>query len=231
MVNIRTGAAAVILSAMLALTGCAGPGVNPAASSGDESGSEPSSPRDGDDASQQHDSNPSASADDATPRGFQFESGFLEFGEFDPYTLGDDIFNPCTEITEEEFAAAGFEQMEYYGVDDPFNRGIASCDFASNRKDAVGGGFYGGVINRRVAEEQGLVMPEHQSKVLPELYTLPASTGIEGACYTQIDTPRGAFGTHAGGSPRRITTDEACALAIEYAERIFLRYGRFSDKN
>ena len=96
---------------MLALTGCAGLGVNPAVSSGDESGSEPSSPRHGDDSSQQHDSNPSASTDDATPRGFQFESGFLEFGEFDPYTLGNDIFNPCTEITEEEFAAAGFEGM------------------------------------------------------------------------------------------------------------------------
>ncbi len=48
------------------------------------------------------------------PRGFEFESGFLEFGDFDPYTIGDDIFNPCTEITEQEFAAAGFEQMRYY---------------------------------------------------------------------------------------------------------------------
>lgn len=166
------------------------------------------------------------------PRGFQFESGFLEFGEFDPYAIGDDVFNPCTEITEEEFAAAGFEQMEYDEGDNPFSRGIASCGFASNYNNAVVvGGFYGGVIDRRVAEERGLVMDKHQSKALPELYTLPASTGIDGRCYTQVDTPRGAFGTYAGGSSRRITTDEACALAIEYAERIFLRYGRFSDKN
>ena len=47
-------------------------------------------------------------------RGFEFASGFLEFGDFDPYTIGDDGFNPCTEITEQEFAAAGFEQMRYY---------------------------------------------------------------------------------------------------------------------
>ena len=161
------------------------------------------------------------------PRGFQFESGFLEFGEFDPYLLGDDIFNPCTEITEEEFAAAGFEQMEYDEGDNPFSRGIAS-----NHNDAVVvGGFYGGVIDRHLAEERGFVMDKHQSKVLPELYALPASTGIDGRCYTQIDTPRGAFGTYAGGSSRRITTEEACTLAIKYAERMFLRYGRPSDKD
>ena len=72
-------------------------------------------------------------ADDAAPRGFEFESGFLEFGDFDPYTLGDDIFNPCTEITEQEFAAAGFEAMQYDDGNNPFSRGIPSCDFGGTQ--------------------------------------------------------------------------------------------------
>ena len=223
--NTRTGAAAVILSAMLALTGCSGLGVNPAASSGDESGSEPSSPRHGDDSSQQHDSNPSASTDDATPRGFQFESGFLEFGEFDPYTLGNDIFNPCTEITEEEFAAAGFEQMRYYDADDPFGNGIASCEFGGPSDDASAGGFYGGQIDRRIAEEHGLVLPQFTSASIPELYAIRSRTGIEGTCYTQIDTRRGSFGTHFGGPSGRIETDRACAEAIERAEAMLAAFG------
>ena len=173
-------------------------------------------------------SDTSEDAAGVAPRGFEFASGFLEFGDFDPYAIGDDIFNPCTEITEEEFAAAGFEQMRYNDGNNPFSRGIVSCVFASDRDDAVGG-FYGGVIDKSVAEERGLILVGYQSKVLPELYTLPASTGMEGACYSQIDTLRGAFGTYAGGSPRRITTGEACEMAIEYVERLFLSYGTPSD--
>ncbi len=209
---------AMSLTAGILLAGCAGAEV------GVESASEAGGVGE---VSEQSGADQSTAAGVA-PRGFEFASGFLEFGDFDPYTLGNDIFNPCTEITEEEFAAAGFEQMQYNDGNNPFSRGIVSCVFASDRDDAVAG-FYGGVINKRVAEERGSIMAEYQSKVLPELYTLPASTGREGACYSQIDTPRGALGTYAGGSPRRITTGEACEIAIEYAERLFLNYGTPND--
>mgnify|MGYP002719779689 FL=1 len=106
------------------------------------------------------------------PRGFEFESGFLEFGDFDPYTLGNDGFNPCTEITEEEFAAAGFEQMRYYDANDPFSNGIALCDFGGLSDDASAGGFYGGQIDRAIAEEHGLILPQFTSASIPELYVI-----------------------------------------------------------
>lgn len=225
--NIKIRAAAVILSAMLALTGCAGPGENPAASSGNEFGGEFSSPRDGDDSSQQHVSDPSASTDDVTPRGFQFESGFLEFGEFDPYTLGDDIFNPCTEINEEEFAEAGFEGMwfEDDGTD-PLGRGMASCFFAGDLPDGVLHGFSNGQLNRSIAAERGLLVREYTSSLLPELYAVAPRGGNEGMCFIQIDTVRGSFGTQAGGSPNRTTTDEACKLAIKDFETLYEHFGR-----
>lgn len=161
----------------------------------------------------------------SAPRGFQFEGGFLEFGEFDPYALGDDIFNPCTEITEEEFAAAGFEQMRYDEEDKLFSRGIEICHFGELRSDGSGGGFYGGEINKPMVAEIGLELPQYTSDIIPNLYALKANSGIEGTCYTQIDTTRGSFGTHAGGSPRRVSQDEACAMAIDYAERLFIAYG------
>ncbi len=225
--NIRIGASAVILSAMLPLTGCAGPGANPVVSSGDEFGGGPSSPRDGDDSSQQHDSNPSASTDDATPRGFQFESGFLEFGEFDPYTLGDDIFNPCTEITEEEFAEAGFEGMwfEDDGTD-PLGRGMASCFFAGDLPDGVIHGFLNSQLNRSIAAEHDLVVREYTSLLLPQLYAVAPRGENEGMCFIQVDTVRGSFGTQAGGSPKRTTTDDACKLAIEDLETLYEHFGR-----
>ena len=159
------------------------------------------------------------------PRGFQFESGFLEFGEFDPYTLGGDIFNPCTEITEEEFAAAGFEQMRYYDADDPFSNGIAVCNFGGPSDDTSAGGFYGGQIDRRIAEEHGLILPQFTSASIPELYVIRSKNGMEGACFAQIDTRRGSFGTHFGGPSGRIETDRACAEAIKRAEAMFAVFG------
>ena len=159
------------------------------------------------------------------PRGFEFASGFLEFGDFDPYTLGDDIFNPCTEITEQEFAAAGFEQMRYYDADDPFSNGIASCEFGGPSDDASAGGFYGGQIDRTIAEERGLVIPKFSSASIPELYVIRSKIGMEGTCYAQIDTRRGSFGTHFGGLPGRMETDRACVEAIKRAEAVFAVFG------
>ena len=158
-------------------------------------------------------------------RGFEFASGFLEFGDFDPYTLGDDIFNPCTEIAEQEFAAAGFEQMRYYDADDPFSNGIASCEFGGPSDDASAGGFYGGQIDRTIAEERGLVIPKFSSASIPELYVIRSKIGMEGTCYAQIDTRRGSFGTHFGGLPGRMETDRACLEAIKRAEAMFAVFG------
>ena len=163
------------------------------------------------------------------PRGFQFESGFLEFGEFDPYAIGDDVFNPCTEITEEEFGAAGFRQMEYDDGRNPFSQGIPSCDFVEAQSD-IAGGFYGGVIDRAIAEERELILPEYVSKLIPELYAMRASNGIGGRCYVQIDTGRGAFGAHAGGPSGRVSLDRACGMAIDNAERLFLTHGLGVDQ-
>ena len=159
------------------------------------------------------------------PRGFQFESGFLEFGEFDPYAIGDDVFNPCTEITEEEFAEAGLEQMAFDDGNNPFSRGIPSCDFGGIRKDGSISGFHVGVMNRAIAEERQLVLTAYGSDLLPELYVTRPSGISEGACFAQVDTARGAFKAHAGGPQSRVDRDQACAMAIENVEIVFLSSG------
>ena len=222
---IRTGAAAVILSALLALTGCAGPGVNPAVSSGNGPGSvlSPASEVVGEVPHQSGSDQPTAAG--VGPRGFEFASGFLEFSDFDPYTLGDDIFNPCTEITEQEFAAAGFEQTRYYDTNDPFSNGIASCEFGGPSDDASAGGFYGGQIDRTIAEEHGLILPQFTSASIPELYVIKSKIGMKGICFAQIDTKCGSFGTHFGGPSSRIETDRACIEAIKRAEAMFAVFG------
>ena len=158
-------------------------------------------------------------------RGFEFASGFLEFGDFDPYTIGDDIFNPCTEITEQEFAAAGFDNKRGQTEPDVLSDGMTSCYFGEIRDDGVVRGFSNGTINRVVAEERDLVIHGYTSELLPEMYVLKPRRDNGASCFTQIDTVRGGFGTQVAGPRGRITTDEACALAINDLEALYMRYG------
>ncbi len=206
--------AAILVSGGL-LVGCAG------AEAGVESVTDAGG---GGEVSQQSGADQSTAAGVA-PRGFEFESGFLEFGGFDPYAIGDDIFNPCTEISEQEFAAAGFEQMQYDDGNNPFSQGIASCDFGGVRADGAISGFHVGVINRAIAEEQNLVLSGYTSDLLPELYVTRPVDNLEGVCFAQVDTVRGAFTAHAGGPKSRVDRDQACAMAIENVEKVFLAYG------
>ena len=169
----------------------------------------------------------SQSAAEEDPRAFYFESGVLEFGDFDPYSLGDSLFNPCTEITPEEYAAAGFPELI---VKDEGRTmvGLNSCLVSSTeeqKKHAVSVSFDNGNTTREMIEIQGLLYPEYRSELIPELFAFAAEDGYPGFCYTQIDTARGGFGASAGGDVIDITTQEMCTLAIEAMEQLFRTFG------
>lgn len=160
------------------------------------------------------------------PRGFQFESGFLEFGDFDPDTLGDDIFNPCTEITPEEYAAAGFGQMiQDPENDETFGKGLFFCVADELRDDGFAHGFSNNRANRTDVEATSTILPEYNSQVLPEMYVYSPKRGGEGLCFTQVDTLRGGFGTQAGGPSARVSRHEACGVAIADLENLFAAHG------
>lgn len=216
MVKKSTSVVATLLVAGGLLVGCAStePGVEPASDS-NQAG----------DAPRQDEPDLPATADRSSPRGFQFESGFLEFGEFEPYKLGDDIFNPCTEITEQEFAAAGFEQMAYDDGEDALSRGAASCHFGGMGSDRILKGFANGNVSRAIAEERGLVLSGYQSQVIPELYVLPAKSGDQSKCYAQVDTTRGALVAEVGDFFHKKSHHEVCSLAIVMLEEMFRSFG------
>lgn len=165
-----------------------------------------------------------AEAEVAGPRGFAFESGFLEFGDFDPYALGDDIFNPCTEITLEEYAAAGFE-LEDEGW--PYN-GLISCAIPSTNDQlarVITTSFDNGNTNREMIENQGLLLPQYTSDLIPELFAFAATNHDPDFCYAQIDTLRGGLGASAVGLADDVTQAEMCELSIHIVEQLFLKFG------
>ena len=173
-----------------------------------------------------------AETEDATedlvgPRGFAFESGFLEFGDFDPYALGDDLFNPCTEITLEEYAAAGFPGIEVL-YDGHWFHGLNACHIPSTEEQVtrtISSSFENGNTNRDMIEMQGLLLPQYTSELIPELFAFAANDHDPDFCYIQVDTVRGGFGASSGGLASDVTQAEMCELTIQVFEQLFLQFG------
>ncbi|OFT84655.1 hypothetical protein HMPREF3101_04045 [Corynebacterium sp. HMSC29G08] len=161
------------------------------------------------------------------PRGFVFESGFLEFGDFDPYALGDNLFNPCTEITLEEYAAAGFSGVDLESEGWPI-RVLSSCYIPSMDEQidrAIVTSYDNGNTTREMIEMQGLLLPQYRSELIPELFAFAANNHDPRFCFVQVDTVRGGFGASAGGFAQDITQAEMCELSIQIFEQLFLEFG------
>lgn len=164
---------------------------------------------------------PEADAGAEAPQAFVFESGVLEIGDFDPFTLGDDLFDPCTEITPEEFAAAGFGEIEY--VDEELRgleRGLSTCYFSRHPElmvEAIGNNN----ASRTEIEAQGTVLSEFRSDRIPTLFVHGPTTGTDSACFAQVDTVRGGLVATAGGLQAKPDQDHYCRAAIENLELLF----------
>lgn len=161
-----------------------------------------------------------SAADKPQAQAFVFKSGVLEIGDFDPYTIGDDIFDPCTEITKEEFAAAGFEDVEplpeKYAA---FARGMSACD-SQNGDELFPPAFMSSNANRKVVAEQ-VELFDYKSEVLPTLYTFGPLSGIGPSCYAQIDTVRGAITTIVAGIEGFGDRKQNCDRAINALESLY----------
>lgn len=163
----------------------------------------------------------SADSSADAPAAFHFKSGTLEIGNFDPYTLGDDIFDPCTEITPEEFAAAGFDNVEpipeeYAGL----ARGLSACSF-SKHGDLPGEGFGNNNANQQAVGEQISFLKQYSSDLLPDVFVFGPKTGIGTHCYAQIDTTRGGIVSEASGLDGHNRQDRTCEAAIQNLEALY----------
>lgn len=158
-----------------------------------------------------------------SPAAFHFKSGTLEIGDFDPYTLGDDIFDPCTEISPEEFAAAGFDNVEpfpeeYAGL----LKGRSTCEFST---DPVypGESFANTNAARPQVEQQTDLLP-YQSESLPGLFTYGSDSPDTTHCYAQIDTIRGGFVSQVAGLRESQDQASTCRLAIHNMESLYTKF-------
>ena len=163
----------------------------------------------------------SAGSSADAPAAFHFKSGTLEIGDFDPYTLGDDIFDPCTEISPEEFAAAGFDNVEpipeeYAGL----ARGLSACEI----KNELGGielSLMSNNANRQYIEDSTDLIEIEKSALIPDAFAYGPRVGEGDACYVQVDTHRGGIVAIAPGSLDQDHRDQNCVKSLQALERIF----------
>ena len=152
---------------------------------------------------------------------FHFASGTLELGEFDPTTLGDDLFDPCTEISAEEFAAAGMTGVEPLKGGNAAENGAKGC-----MANPVLPGTFRTVIANPASEavlskeENRRVSSDYDSAV-PGLYVHWVENDGGKSCFAQVDTVRGGIVVSVSINSRRKTNDDPCALATESLEALY----------
>ncbi|WP_291314894.1 DUF3558 family protein [Corynebacterium sp. UBA2622] len=147
---------------------------------------------------------------------FHFKSGDLVLGEFDPYTIGDDLFNPCEEISDEEFAELGLHAKRDLGYNPVTQK--AGCYFKPD-DPRVQIGFVSNAANKLIVLSKMKLHSENDWGSVPGAYVFE-HPNLQGNCYAMVDTERGAFGTNAVS----VSIDDQnylCALAQDGLERIY----------
>ena len=161
---------------------------------------------------------PTASSDERPA--FHFASGDLILGDFTYEDVAGNIFNPCEEISAEEFAAIGFETDG--DVKRSHTKDVTACVV-----EPIGGfeglefAVMGGSANLANTVEQGALVETGISSVLPQAYSY-GPIGIEAdLCYAAVDTLRGQLSVGVGGFHNASTQQERCDKALAFLEDLY----------
>lgn len=207
--RVFSAASGAVLVAVLA--GC---------SLGDTSGSDPAGSPASATAEGRQPTDPALGPDHNDPPAFHFKSGDLILGDFTYEEVAGNIFNPCEEISAEEFAAIGFEVDEevrpsrQYGL-----QGCALEPLGTRFNSTL---IVGGLADRSTVEQQKKIISSDASAVVPGLYTF-ADEKIPGDfCGAAVDTQRGQFGSMVGSASSGDSLDELCRQAIKIMESLYL---------
>lgn len=161
-----------------------------------------------------------APAVDADRPAFHFASGDLVLGDFNYEDIAGNIFNPCEEISAEEFAAIGFESR---GRNKRTHmKDLNSC-FMDLPGDTSGLTYVllGGSADLARTVEQGALVETGVSDVVPGVYAYGPIGIDDDICYAGIDTERGQFAAAVGGVDKVYSHQMLCGMSVEILEALF----------
>lgn len=150
---------------------------------------------------------------------FHFESGTLELGPFDPLEVYPDVFDPCQEISDEEFAKAGFETDR---ITTPMaDHSILSCTLLPiDRTEKFGLLLAGNIVDRADLELQSTIIAEDVSQILPNMFLYVVDGLEEHNCSAAVATERGHLIAFSVDGFTQHTQQDHCTNAIQTLENL-----------
>lgn len=166
-----------------------------------------------------HDSSDTNESIDSDAPAFHFASGDLPLGDFDYEAIKDNLFDPCKEISAEEFAAVGFSSNGKTLRDEIQN--LNACRLDSIENPSAYALLISGPKNRGEFRDAGLIVDENPSALIPQAYSSKAAKSEDNICYATVDTARGqlavAIDDLFGDSPR----EALCSEAVQILESFY----------
>ena len=153
------------------------------------------------------------------PPAFHFTSGDLVLGDFTYEDVAGNVFNPCEEISAEEFAAIGFE------TDGKLRRvetkDLNGCAIKPVKGDSKYYAVSGGSGNFKKTTEQRRVIETDVSGTTPGIYTYVDGDRDDGICGAAVDTKRGQFGVTVGRIATELPNENFCEPAVEVLDSLY----------
>lgn len=154
------------------------------------------------------------------PPAFHFESGDLVLGDFTYEDVAGNIFNPCEEISAEEFAAIGFESVK-----DTFQKRSeqkTACRLTPlGNRDSIHIGLFSSPANLSDVSVESEVYETEASGRLPGVYTHGPRVTDADFCFASVDTERGQFSAVVGSAESSDGVDYRCSRAVDLLEAIY----------
>lgn len=152
---------------------------------------------------------------------FHFESGTLELGDFDPQTLGDDLFDPCTEISEEEFAAAGITGVDYLAPGNAAQNGVVGCTMDVDLPGARRVIIMNPTDESGLSQDPGRTLVPNTSDTVPKAFNHFSDSLGPRECFAQVDTVRGGLVVAASILNNRHPDLDSCEYAMSSLESVY----------
>ncbi|MDK8795369.1 DUF3558 family protein [Corynebacterium sp. MSK041] len=149
---------------------------------------------------------------------FHFASGDLVLGDFDYNAIKDNLFNPCTEISAEEFAVVGLEPLEAQSV---LPGGGVGCGLVSDVR-----GQYLAIGTSAATREDLELQPDSNvrdadSTVIPGLILYRGTETASASCVSAVDTTRGQFSIIVADADQSVGEQTLCSTAQSIMESFF----------
>lgn len=150
---------------------------------------------------------------------FHFRSGTLELGDFVYEDIKDNLFDPCQEISADEFAQIGFESTgrTQYVAD----TGVIGCGLTGGNVN-LGYGVATSPGSKEAVKNQGLLVKEEASNIIPGAFLARGrEESVYEGCTAAVDTARGQFGVTVIEGFVEEPFDNLCRSAIQILEDLY----------